>query len=280
MSSIQPRLIAYARISDLSGKRRTLAGVLGVHAQHSACEAMAHDADAIVVKRYTDNDRSASRGEHRSGFEALLLDLHRGHTAEGEPVQGVVAVDVDRIYKTPAQWERFITAFCTVPGRVFLDWQGHHDLYAPDADETGLQDVSVVMGENSRRSDRTRRWYAAQAQRGVAHTGGRVFGYRPAAGVAGAIEVVPEEAAVIREAVAACAEGRSWGAVTEIFARSGIPTENGGPWRTQTVKQIISSPRLAGLRMIDGEIVTDRLGEPERPCSGSGRLSLKRSSGI
>ncbi len=118
------------------------------------------------------------------------------------------------------------------------------------------------MRENSRRSDRTRRWHAAQAQRGIAHTGGRTFGYRPVPGSPGTIEVVPEEAAVIREAVAACVEGRPWGSITQIFTGSGIPTENGGPWRTQTVKQIISSPRLAGLRMLDGLIVTDQAGEP------------------
>lgn len=261
-----PHVIAYARISDLSVKRRTLAGVLGVEAQHTACEAMAHDAGATVTQRYTDNDKSASRGEHRPGFEAMLADLHRGRTDGGDPVHGVVTVDVDRIYKTPAQWERFITAFRAVPGRVFVDWQGRRDLYDPGADESGLHDVSVVMGENRRRSDRTKRWHAAQARRGIAHTGGRTFGYRPADGTPGSIEVVPEEATVIREAVTACAEGQSWGSITQIFVRSGRPTENGGPWRTQTVKQILSSPRLAGLRILDGEIVTDQAGDPVVGC--------------
>ncbi|WP_407924509.1 recombinase family protein [Actinomadura physcomitrii] len=122
------------------------------------------------------------------------------------------------------------------------------------------------MGENVRRSERTKRWHAAQAQRGIPHTGGRTFGYRLVDGAPGAIEVVPEEAAVIRAAVAACAEGRSWGAMTDIFARSGLPTGNGGPWRTQTVKQIISSPRLAGLRMLDGEIVIGPNGSPVLGC--------------
>ncbi|XRQ11752.1 recombinase family protein [Actinomadura welshii] len=251
-----PHLIAYARISDLSAKRRTLAGALGVQAQHAACMSMARDAGAVVVKRYTDNDRSASRGEHRPGFEAMLADLHR------EPVDGVVTVDADRIYKTPAQWERFVTAFRAAPGRIFVDWQGQQDLYAPDADESGLHDVSVVVGENLRRRERTRRWHAAQAQRGIAHTGGRTFGYRPAGSAPGAIEVVPEEAAVIRAAVTACIKGETWGAITCIFARSGLPTENGGPWRTQTVKQIITSPRLAGLRLLDGEVVTGQTGDP------------------
>ncbi|MFC4050343.1 recombinase family protein [Actinomadura syzygii] len=255
-------LVAYARISDVSAKRRTPDVALGVEAQHLICAAMARDTGAVVIKRYTDNDRSASRDEPRPGFEAMLADLHRGRTADDERIDGVVTVDVDRIYKTPVQWERFITAFRAFPARGFLAWQGPRDLYGPDADESGLQDVSVALGENRRRSDRTKRWHASQARRGVAHTGGRSFGYRPVAGVPGAIEVVPAEAAVIREAVAACVAGQSFSAITRIFARSGLPTRNGGPWRTQTVKQIISSPRLAGLRVLDDEIVTDEAGDP------------------
>ncbi|NKZ06366.1 recombinase family protein [Actinomadura latina] len=143
MSSPQPLLIAYARISDLSGKRQTLAAALGVEAQHAACQSMARDAGAIVTKQYTDNDRSASRGENRPGFESMLADLHRGRTGDDEPVQGVITVDIDRIYKTPVQWERFVTAFRAAPGRVFVDWQGRRDLYASDADEEGLHEVSA-----------------------------------------------------------------------------------------------------------------------------------------
>lgn len=262
MDGVRTAVIAYARISDLSGKRRTLASVLGVEGQHAACAEIARQEGVTIVKRYSDNDRSASKGETRPAFEAMLTDLYRGHTSEGAVVHGVITVDVDRIYKIPEQWERFITAFRSKPNRVFLDGEGRRDLYAPDADERGLHDVTAVMAENKRRSDRTRRWHAAQAQRGIAHTGGRCFGYRPVPGVRGVIEVVPEEAAVIQEAVAACIDGRGWGAITQIFQRSGLPTEKGGLWRIQTVKQIVSSPRNAGLRLLDGEVVTGPAGEP------------------
>ncbi|MEW2357349.1 recombinase family protein [Spirillospora sp. NPDC029432] len=249
-------LLAYARISDLTGKRGTPAGVMGVDAQHAICDAIARGLGGAVAARYTDNDRPASRDEHRPGFEALLADLHRGRTSAGRPVDGVVTADDDRIYKTPAQWQRFLTAFRARPGRLFADERGAYDLYDDAAEEAGWHNTTITMGENRRRRDRTRRWHAAQAIRGAPHTGGRTFGYRPAPGRPGEIEVVPGEAAVIRAAVAACAEGRSWGAITALFQRSGLPTAGGGPWRTQTVKQIISSPRLAGLRILGGEIVT------------------------
>jgi hypothetical protein len=62
--------------------------------------------------------------------------------------------------------------------------------------------------------------------------------------------------------VAACIDGQTWAAVTAIFQNSGIPTAKGGLWRQQTVKQIISSPRLAGLRMLNGAVVSDQSGDP------------------
>lgn len=256
-----PQVIAYARISDLSGKRGRPAALLGLESQLAVCADLARRAGFTLVGAHTDNDRSASRNDPRPGFEALLLDLYRGRTAHGVRVEGVIAVDDDRLYKTPEQWERFVTAFRASPGRVYADDRGLRDLYASDADERGGRDVEISMGENGRRSDRTRRWHAARARRGIAHTGGRAFGYRPVDGRAGEIEIVPEEAAVIRAAVAACAEGLSWGAITDLFARSGLSTAKGGLWRTQTVKQIVGSPRLAGFRVLGGEVVTGEDGE-------------------
>jgi DNA invertase Pin-like site-specific DNA recombinase len=255
-------LVAYARISDLSGKRGTPRQDHGIKDQLTACEDIARNAGGIVVNSYADNDLSASRDDHRPGFEALLADLHRGSTAAGHPIQGVVAVDTDRLFKTPAQWARFSTAFSAAPGRVFADEHGIHDLGdEQDAESWGEFHVAVAAGENQKRRARTRRWHASQARRGVAHTGGRPFGYRKAEGPGG-LEIVPEEAAVIRAAVAACVAGEPWGGITTIFQESGIPTRKGGPWRGQTVKQIISSPRLAGLRVLGGELVTCEDGQP------------------
>lgn len=256
-------VIAYARISDLSKQRAdSRKNAKGVTNQHATNRNIARRDSLVIIKRYTDNDLSASKDEYRPDFESMLTDLHRGQTAEGYPVHGVIAVDEDRIFKTPTQWQRFVEAFRARPERVFADDYGTQDLYSENAEIIGLLGVAIAMGENRKRRARTRRWHEGQARRGIAHTGGRTFGYRPVDGEPGEIEVVPEEAAVIRKAVAACVEGKSWGTITQIFADSGLPTAKGGPWRAQTVKQIISSPRNAGLRMLGGELFKDEDGQP------------------
>ena len=256
-------VIAYARISDLSQKRTDASrNTKGVTNQHATNRGIARRDSLVIIKRYTDNDLSASKDEYRPDFESMLTDLHRGQTAEGYPVHWVIAVDEDRIFKTPTQWQRFVEAFRAKPERVFADDYGTQDLYSENAEIIGLLGVAIAMGENRKRRARTRRWHAGQARRGIAHTGGKAFGYRPVDGAPGKVELVPEEAAVIRAAVDACIEGKSWGTITKIFADSGIPTAKGGPWRVQTVKQIISSPRNAGLRILGGEVFKGEDGQP------------------
>jgi DNA invertase Pin-like site-specific DNA recombinase len=254
-------VIAYARISDLSKQRNdNRKNAKGVTNQHATNRNIARRDSLVIIKRYTDNDLSASKDEYRPDFESMLTDLHRGHTAEGYPVHGVIAVDEDRIFKTPTQWQRFIEAFRAKPERAFADDYGTQDLYSENAEIIGLLGVAIGMGENRKRRARTRRWHQGQARRGIAHTGGKAFGYRPDG--CGGIEVVPGEAAVIRKATTACIDGKSWGTITQIFTDSGLPTAKGGPWRTQTVKQILSSPRNAGLRMLGGELFRDEDGQP------------------
>jgi len=256
-------VIAYSRISDLSGKRNdSRRSAKGVTNQHATNRNIARRESLMIVKRYTDNDLSASKDEFRPDFESMLTDLHRGATAEGYPVHGVITVDEDRIFKTPTQWQRFVEAFRAAPDRTFADDYGTQDLYSENAEIIGLLGVAIAMGENRKRRSRTRRWHEGQARRGIAHTGGKAFGYRPVSGSPGEIELVPEEAAVIRAAVKACIEGQSWATITKKFADSGLPTERGGPWRVQTVKQIVASPRNAGLRLLNGELFRDEDGQP------------------
>lgn len=256
-------VIAYARISSVRNRTQSdgTKYAKGVSNQHVEMRVGATQHKVIIVKRYTDNDASASKDEHRPDYEAMLTDLHRGITAEGYPVHGVICVEEERIFKTPSQWDRFMEAFRSKPGRFFADEYGPIDLYSEAADYIGLIKVATFMGETRKKKARTTRWHKGQARRGIPHTGGRVFGYQPGE-EPGTLEIVPEEAALIVAGVEACIAGKSWGSIAKLFQESGIATENGGPWQVQTIKQIVSSPRIAGLRLINGEVFKGEDGEP------------------
>ncbi|MBG0815005.1 recombinase family protein [Planomonospora sp. ID82291] len=251
-------LIAYARISDTrTGKNETG----GVSTQHGSMRARIRrlGPQYLIVRRYTDNGLSSAKDEYRPDFEAMLSDLARGTTPEGYPVGGVITVDEDRIYRLPSQRERFIAAFRSRPGRHFIDHAGDQDLYVEGSEIRGLASITISMGEIRKKKARTRLWHEGLAIRGIPHTGGRPFGFS-----ADGMKLDPVESPVVRRAIEACIDGKSWGSITRIFQESGIPTRKGGPWRDQTVKQIVRNPRNAGLRVIDGEIyVDDRTGKPK-----------------
>jgi hypothetical protein len=208
----------------------------------------------VIVKRYTDNDLSASKDAFRPDYEAMLTDLHRGFTSEGYPVHGVICVEEERIFKTPAQWDRFMEAFRSKPGRFFADEYGALDLYSDAADYIGLIKVATFMGETRKKKARTARWHRGQARRGISHSGGRVFGYRTESD--GSIVIVEEEAALIVKAAKMAAEGKSLSSITIAFQDSGVPPVGGTKWVYTTIRRILTNPRYARLRVLNEGLVT------------------------
>ncbi|MCP2336746.1 recombinase family protein [Actinomadura rupiterrae] len=144
-------LIAYARISDLSGKRGTERAEFGVQSQHALIERIVQPEGGSIVHRYTDNDRSASRDAPRPGFDALLLALYRDRTDDGRSVDGVACTDEDRLFKTPAQLERFLCAFRSRPGRLLAVEEGRVDLDSAGGYALAAEGVAVSVCENIRR---------------------------------------------------------------------------------------------------------------------------------
>ncbi|MFJ4083891.1 recombinase family protein [Streptomyces iakyrus] len=86
----------------------------GVEDQHRDMTETARRFGWLVVYRYTDNDKSASKENIvRDDFEQLLADLAAGTTPDGYPIHGVMAVNDDRLYRRPSDWERYLKAFTT-----------------------------------------------------------------------------------------------------------------------------------------------------------------------
>jgi hypothetical protein len=68
-------------------------------------------------------------------------------------------------------------------------------------------------------------------------------------------DIVPEEAAMIREAVERVLAGDSVRSIAMDWNRRGVPTVRGGPWAAGTLARILASHRLAGERFYKGEVV-------------------------
>ncbi|MEU2654169.1 recombinase family protein [Streptomyces sp. NPDC007325] len=242
-------VVCYARIS-FDGRVKD---AHGIEDQHREMGENAHAFNWLVVYRYTDNDKSASKESVvRDDFEQLITDLKAGHTPEGYPIHGVMAVNDDRLYRRPSDWERYLKAFTHHEGRVYHDSNGIQDLYAEGFEIKGLVGVAMSLSETRKKQRRSRNSHRNRAVRGLAVSAWRPFGWDD-----DKVTLRPEEADAVRQAVKDVIAGASISEITRQWKEAGFITSRGNPFQYQTVKQVLMNPRLCGYREIKGELVRD-----------------------
>lgn len=109
---------------------------------------------------------------------------------------------------------------------------------------------AIAEHESAKKSERLRRQRAQAAERGEPHPGRRAYGW-----TADERTLVPDEAAVLHELVPRYLGGESLCQLALDLNARGIATVAGLPWGVTSLRTILASPRLAGLRVHQGEIV-------------------------
>lgn len=232
----------YARISnDPTGLRA------GVERQEADCRALARHDGWDVVEVLVDNDVSAFSGRPRPAY-LRLLDLLRSGDADA-----VIAWHPDRLHRSPRELEDFIDLLVETGAVVITVQQGLWDLSTVGGRTTARVLGAVAAGESEHKSDRIRRKMVELAEAGKVHGGGtRPYGYE-----ADRLTVREDEAVRVREAVEHVRSGGILHALAARWGREGVPTVTGGPWRTQTLRRLVTSPRVAGLREHRGAITAE-----------------------
>lgn len=111
--------------------------------------------------------------------------------------------------------------------------------------------AAFAAKESGRRAARLRRKHQELAEQGKPNGGSR----RPYGYEWDRVSVVPAEAEVIRTLVARFLAGDSLRSLAEWLNDEGVPASTGGPWHTNTLRGVLSSPRTAGLREHNGAVV-------------------------
>lgn len=240
------RAVVYVRISDdPEGTER------GVDRQEADCRAYAAAHGWEVVAVFRENDTSAFKqrtitlpsGERvrrvvRPEFRAMLKHL------ANEQAQVMVAYDLDRAVRDPRDLEDLIDAKVlggfgvrSVTGSLRLD---------TDSD-VAMARVLVAMANKSS-ADTARRVARAAKQQAIEGTwhGGRVpFGYRA---VSGNLVIDPEAAELLREAAQRVLAGESLYRIRTDWNERGILTTHGCAWSDKTIKMVVRSPSIKGVR--------------------------------
>lgn len=236
-----PRAAAvYARISsDVTGDQ------LGVARQVEDCRRLAASRGWVVAEEYVDNDVSAFRGKVRPAYQRMLADLADGLR------DAVVVYNLDRLTRRPIELEEF-TALCERAGvtqvaTVTSDFNLGND----DGLFMARITAAVAAKESGRKSERIRRKHQQLAEQGRPNGGHRrPFGYER-----DRVTVVESEADVIQDIVGRYLAGESLRSLTAWLNEQGIAPVGGEEWRSPTLRSMLTSGRIAGLREHRGQVV-------------------------
>lgn len=207
---------------------------------------------------YIDNDISAYSGKPRPQYAALMAAVEAGD------VDVVLAWDPDRLHRSPAELEDFISAVDRAGVAVVTVQAGAVDLSNANGRLIARMLGNIARHESEHKSERVRRALEQNATVGRSH-GRQAYGWTRERRPDGTVRevVVPAEAAVVRRIAAELLSGESLRAVTAGLNADGVPTPTGiAAWHKNMVRALVLRERNAGLRVHRGQVVGEGAWDP------------------
>ena len=167
----------------------------------------------------------------------------------------IVAHQPDRLHRRLADLVELTKVVANSGVEIRTVAAGHVDLNTTSGRFTAQVLGAAAEHESARIGERVSMKHRQNAVLGHAHGGPRMSGYRRVA--RGRIEVVPEEAAVLREAAERVLRGESFASIVIGLNQRGIPSALDRKWRPGSLSVVLKSGRIAGLRESKGVIVGD-----------------------
>lgn len=242
-------LVRIGAISDEEAKERERKGVLKQKADITTLRDNLYPGRSLVW--YEDNNLSAfKRNVKRKDFERMVKDLAI------PAIGGVLAYDIDRVYRQPRDLERVIDCYdkpgCTL---VFHTLSGQNfDLTTADGRFSARIMVSVANKSSEDMSRRLKREMERKAFAGEAPSGVAPFGWNQDG------TLNPEQSRYLKSMAKKILQGDSITTVMEWLKEEGVVGRQGKPYTRQTVLRILINPRNAGIRVFRGEPLKDEGG--------------------
>jgi len=225
------RCAIYVRLSKLDAGRDVQE--TSIPRQERDCRTYADLRGWTVVDVYSDVDTSAFRKVKRPGFERMLADVAAGL------IDVIQVWKLDRLLRRAAEFER-VWAACEKAGANLASVHDSLDTTHETGRAVARILVAMAQLESEQMSLRIRGAKADAKAAGKPRSGGtRPFGLS-----ADWREVVPEEAALIKEAAARILAGRSIRSVVLDWNARGATTTSGGRWTAPSLRQLLLQERL------------------------------------
>ncbi|MGY4988881.1 recombinase family protein [Streptomyces nigrescens] len=231
-----------------------------VERQEADCRELATRLDWPVSDQHVfpDNSRSAwQRNRKRPQWDRMLTAIEAGE------IDAIIIYHGDRLIRQPYDLEKLI-GIAESKGIRIASPSGTRDLDSPDDRFILRIEAAQACRESDNTSRRVRRALEARAQRGLTQVGGkRPFGFGVQIGTrmkidratGETIEVPvydtsqhePREAKYGASAADRLLAGQSQGGVLRWLAEEGVTTTEGNPFTSKSLRNVLLSPRFAGL---------------------------------
>lgn len=232
------RVGLYLRISqDRSGKKA------GVDRQRKEDRALAAQLGWEIVGEYVDNDVSAYKKKRRPQYERLKADLEAGR------IDAIICWHPDRMYRTAKELEAVIDLVNAVGAEVRTVETGEVDLSTPNGRMLARIGAAVAQHESEHKAARVEAWHRQRAEAGLPNGGMRAFGYRR-----DGVTLDQAEADLIREGAARVLAGEKRFDIVSDWNRRGYRTVGGSEWSPVRFRDMLTGPRVAGLRQHNGQL--------------------------
>jgi len=222
---------------------------MGVKRQLREGRAIANRLGWTVTGEFVDNNISAAKGSKkvRSDYQELLRGIERGD------YDSAVVVFEDRLLREVIVMAEFLKTCESVGVTKFASSSGEYNLADPD--QRMLLYIKAALAEAEIEKMRARQLRKQQefAEQGQRRSGG----YRPfgevGIGKHTTDEVqAKEECLLIHEAARRIVAGDSLRGIVRDWAKRGIVTPTGKQWRNVSLRDMLLSPRLIGMRSHNG----------------------------
>lgn len=227
----------YTRLSRDPLKTRP--NILG---QERRCRELIERRGWVAEDVYVDRDRTASGHDPiRPEYARLCNDIRSGR------INAVVALDQDRLVREPHELELLLRLCEDAGAENIVTSEG--EINAGGAAMARIR-ASMAANEIEKMKERHRRRQEDIAREGKWGGGYRAFGYS-----ADHLSVNEAEARLLRDAAYRLIAGESAEAIAREWNDAGTNTVLGKAWRGKSLRRILTSPTIAGLREHRGEIV-------------------------
>ncbi len=236
---------AYLRISlDREGN------LLGIERQLPPINTLLKRLGWALADTYIDDDVSISeigrrKRKPRSAWQRMLDDAAAGH------INAIVALDYTRLMRSPRAPEQLID-FTGKHGVALATASGEIDLATASGRLQFRMLGAVAAHEVELKSERHKRRHQQKAEAGQDAGGTRSFGRAD-----DRVTPHPAEAPIVAELAGRVLRGEPVYRLAAELNQRGIRTPRGNQWHPSTLKRVLVSPRTAGLRSHNGQIIKE-----------------------